>query len=104
MFAYYSAAFGSGGQLFSRVLCKKAATEIMKMLFVCFVRAAEFGVTDLFLPSMFQALGSERHLRANEGILIPFSRKINSKTMKQGLLTMISGREADQASALLALA
>lgn len=76
MFAYFSGAFGIDGQPFSRLLRKTTITEFTVMSFVCFIRAAEVSVPELFLPSRLRALQNEGSICANERVLIPLSRKI----------------------------
>lgn len=80
-FAYYPGAFGNGCQLFSWLLCKTAITKSTVMLFVCFIRAAEFGVPDLFLPTRFRALQEKGCVRKNEKDLILLSRKMKANIM-----------------------
>lgn len=66
MFAYYSGAFDNGGQPSSWMLRETAINRSTVMPFVCFVRAAEFGVPDLFPPNMFCALRDESRLCTEE--------------------------------------
>lgn len=49
MFAYYYDAFGNGGGPSCRLLCKTPNTKLTVMSFVCFIRAARFVVSYLFL-------------------------------------------------------
>lgn len=81
MLAYYSGAFGDGGQPFSQLYRKTAIMELMMMSFVCFIWTAEFGVLELFQPSGIGALQDEGCLYANEEVLVPLSRKIKVKIM-----------------------
>lgn len=67
--AYYSGAFGSGGKLFSRLLCKTATTKFTVSLSVCFFRAAEFSVPISILPSRFRVQRDECRFHANKGDL-----------------------------------
>lgn len=70
----------------------------------CFIRTAELGIPDLFLSRRLQALGDEGRLHANEGVLIPVSRKMKANIIEWGLLKIISDCEVDQAVELLAFA
>lgn len=74
------------------------------MSFVCFIRSAKFGVSDLFFLSRFQNPIEKGLLRTNEGVLIPLSRKTKSNIMKKGLLRTICNSEVYSVAALLAFA
>lgn len=73
------------------------------MSFVCFILSAEFGVSDVPLPSWFRVLRDKGRLCANEVVLVPLSRKMKADIMDLGLLKMISDCEVDPAAVLLAL-
>lgn len=70
-------------------------------LFVCFIRAAEFGVSDLFLPNRHRALRDKGHLRAIKTVLIGLPRKVKADFMERSLLTIVGDCEVDPISWLL---
>lgn len=57
-------------QQFGYLLRKTAATEITIISLGCFISAAEYDVTNLFLPAQPQALTDNGGLRANEGVFV----------------------------------
>lgn len=78
MFAHNLGAIGDEGQLFRRLLCKTAISELSFMSFVCFVRGAKCGVlprtlivSDLFLPNQHLSLREEGRLCPNQRARIP---------------------------------
>lgn len=71
------------------------------MLLVCFFRAAEFGVPDLFLPSRPRALQDEGRLCVNEKVPILLSLEMKTSFMDRGLLTRTNHYEVGSLSALL---
>lgn len=75
--------------------------EVYSFLFLFVIRAAEFGVLDMFLPSRFCALQNKNCLRANESVLISFSQNRKADIIKQGLLTITSDCECNPVSVLL---
>lgn len=101
MSAYYSDAFGNRGHPPRRLLRGAAATELTFMYSVCFIRAAIFGVSHLFLPSRFRASRDEGCLWANEGDLIPLSREMKANILDISLLKIISDSEVGPVGALL---
>lgn len=101
MCACYSGVPANVNHPFGQLLRKTAITMLAVMSFVCFIRAAEFGVPDLFLPSRFRAVRAGGRLCANERVLIPPSSKIEAKIMELGLLKIISDCEVDLVLALL---
>lgn len=74
------------------------------MSFVCFIHAAELGVTHLILPSRYRALRDEACLCANEGVLILLSREKKPNILQRGLLTIINECEVDPVAVWLAFA
>lgn len=104
MFAYSSGAFGNDCQPFSRLLCKIEITEFTVMGLFCFVRAAEFGVPNLFFLNRLCALRDEGCLCANKRVVILLKRKMNAKIMKRVQLMTINDSKVDAASALIVLA
>lgn len=93
MFAHYSGVFESCGKPVSRLLRETAVMEFTVISFVCFIRAAEFGVPDLFFPSRFCALQEEGCLLASEKNLSLPSCKVKANITGWSLLTMISDCE-----------
>lgn len=51
------------------------------MSYACFIQAVEYDVTDLFIPARLWALTDDGHLRANEGYLIPLTRKMRADVL-----------------------
>lgn len=49
---------------------------------VCVSRTAEFGTSDLFLPSIFWALRDERRICANEEVSIFLSREKKANVLE----------------------
>lgn len=82
IFAYYFGAFGHNAQRFGYLSHKTTFAESTIMLFTCFTRAAEYGVTILFSLSCLQALIDDGRLCANEKALVPLSCKIMATILK----------------------
>lgn len=104
MFSCYSSAFRNGVNSLSRLVRKTAITKIDLKLLVCFNWATEFSVLNLFIPSRFQALGSEARLRAGKEIQSQLSRKMVVPIMKRGLWRLITDFEVDPVTDLSAFA
>lgn len=102
MSGYYFSAFESKGQLLTRLLHRMVNTMDTVMLFVCFIRTAQSGFPDLFIPKRFLALRGGNNLRANEEILIRPLRKKKANIVERSLLKIIRDRKDSQMVVLLA--
>lgn len=102
MFACISGAFGNGGQLFSRVLCKTVTLKLLLTSFVYYIWAAEFDVLNLILPRRFCALLEKHRFCATEEGLCPLSCEMRANVWDQSLLTIIKDCIVDLVLALLA--
>lgn len=104
VFAYYSGVLGDGGHCFGHLLRATAITEFTITSFVCFIRAAEFGATDLFLPPRLRAMIDEGRVSASDGVLIPLSLGMRDKILERGLLHIFWDCEVEPVSAVLGFA
>lgn len=102
MFPNYFSALEKAEQPFSQLLYKAATTEFTVTVSVCFIRAAESCVSDLFLPSTVFARKGGGHLRINEGVSIPMSRKKNVNIFEQRLFSIVGDYGLNLVAALLA--
>lgn len=93
MFAYFLGAPGNYVLPSRQLLCEIAITEFTVMLFVCFARAAEFGVLDLFLRNRFWMQLEGGRLRSNKGNFNMPSNEKKTNIVKRGILTKISSFE-----------
>lgn len=100
MLANHLGGLRNGVTPFSRLLCKMAITYFTVLSFVCSNRAAELGVTNLFLSSSFCTLRDEPRSCVNEGTIILLSREMKAAIKKWGLLTITNDCEVESVSTL----
>lgn len=100
LFVNSSSAFIDRAKRFGYHLLEAAMTEVTIMSLVCFILAAEYGETDLFLPAGFWSLVADDGSRESEVALVLLLCVMRAIIVKGGLLLIIRDCAADPAAAI----
>lgn len=74
------------------------------MSLVCFIQAAEYGATKLFMPAFLRAMTGDVCLSANEVVLLPLPCRMRAYNLKCGHLRATRCCAVDPAAVLLVFA
>lgn len=97
-------AFGNNASRFGHLLLETAMTKFMIVLSVCFVKATEYGVAELYMHARHPSLVKCGSLRANKGLLVPHSSKMRASVLNLRLFRLTGVCAVDPMPAILAFA